>query len=121
MVIISNVEMQVAIVAANMPSLKAFYTCWQQNKLGPGKGTGLAHSSGGGAGGTSGGKSSEGSQGNIQLRSGVSASAKSRSKSKAPDPMALTMTESEEKLFETQNQKQKNSDYESSMQSGRSG
>lgn len=38
MVIISNVEMQVAIVAANMSSLKAFYVLWRKHQLGPGQG-----------------------------------------------------------------------------------
>ncbi|KAI1844338.1 hypothetical protein JX266_009432 [Neoarthrinium moseri] len=43
MAIISNIEMQVAILAANMPSLKAFYTCWRMQKLGRGQGVDLAY------------------------------------------------------------------------------
>lgn len=46
MVIISNVEMQVAIFAANMPSLKAFYTLWRKHQLGPGEGVEGGYSSG---------------------------------------------------------------------------
>ncbi|KAI0136484.1 hypothetical protein BJ170DRAFT_677357 [Xylariales sp. AK1849] len=44
MVIISSVEIQVGILAANMPSLKAFYTCWRKDKLGRGQGADLAYS-----------------------------------------------------------------------------
>lgn len=110
MVIISNVEMQVGIIAANMPSLKAFYTCWRQNKLGPGQGTDLMHSSG------QGGKNSKGSQSDMELHSGL-ASSKGRSRGKMADPMSLTMTESEEKLFESQKHGAKKREYESSMQS----
>ncbi|KAJ0106886.1 hypothetical protein J7T55_014962 [Diaporthe amygdali] len=35
-----NAEMQVAIVAANMPSLKTFHTFWRLKRLGPGQGVG---------------------------------------------------------------------------------
>jgi len=110
MVIISNIEMQVGITAANMPSLKAFYTCWHQNKLGPGQGTGLAHSS------AEGGKNSKGSQNDMELHGGI-ASSKTRNKGKPPDPMRLTITESEEKLFENKKHGPKKRDYESSTQS----
>jgi hypothetical protein len=45
MVIISNVEMQVAILAANMPALKAFYSCWRKQRLGRGQGVDLVYNS----------------------------------------------------------------------------
>ncbi|KAG6365789.1 hypothetical protein INS49_007400 [Diaporthe citri] len=35
-----NAELQVAIIAANMPSLKTFHTFWRQHRLGPGQGIG---------------------------------------------------------------------------------
>jgi hypothetical protein len=44
MVIISSVEMQVAILAANMPSLKAFWSCWRMHRLGRGEGVGIEYS-----------------------------------------------------------------------------
>ena len=40
LLIMLNAELQVAIIAANMPSLKTFYTCWRQQRLGPGQGIG---------------------------------------------------------------------------------
>ncbi|KAM0199738.1 hypothetical protein ACHAPQ_011885 [Fusarium lateritium] len=93
MVIISNVEMQVGIVAANMPALKAFYTCWRDSKLGPGKGvsTGLSGASPG----------SKSSQNGMELQSGLSGS-KDRGKVKTPGLTVLSATESEEKLFQGQ-------------------
>ena len=116
MVIISNVEMQVGIVAANMPSLKAFWTCWKQNKLGPGQGTGLEHSS------AQRGKSSKTSQSDLEMNSGLGASRSrnTRKGGRTPDPMTLTMTESEEKLFEQKNGIRVRTEYESSMQSNHS-
>ncbi|KAK4069470.1 hypothetical protein Trihar35433_6049 [Trichoderma harzianum] len=44
MVIISSAEMSIGIIAANMPALKAFWSCWRQNKLGVGKATDLTGS-----------------------------------------------------------------------------
>lgn len=38
LLVMLNSELQVAIIAANMPSLKTFYTCWKQETLGPGQG-----------------------------------------------------------------------------------
>lgn len=111
MVIISNVEMQVGILAANMPSLKAFYTCWRKNTLGPGQGVGVGHSSG------SGGKDSKRSRDDMEMGSGLE-TPRSRNKGKVPDPACLTMTESEERLFEDQNGKK--AWYQSSMQSAQS-
>ncbi|KAI3401818.1 hypothetical protein diail_8196 [Diaporthe ilicicola] len=40
LLVMLNAEIQVAIIAANMPSLKTFYTCWRQQRLGPGQGVG---------------------------------------------------------------------------------
>lgn len=40
LLVMLNAELQVAIVAANMPSLKTFYTFWRQQRLGPGQGIG---------------------------------------------------------------------------------
>ncbi|KAK7733843.1 hypothetical protein SLS63_004629 [Diaporthe eres] len=40
LLVMLNAELQVAIIAANMPSLKTFYTCWSQQRLGPGQGIG---------------------------------------------------------------------------------
>lgn len=40
LLVMLNAEMQVAIVAANMPSLKTFHTCWRHQRLGPGQGIG---------------------------------------------------------------------------------
>lgn len=40
LLVMLNCELQVAIIAANMPSLKTFYTCWRQQMLGPGQGIG---------------------------------------------------------------------------------
>lgn len=37
LLVMLNIELQVAIIAANMPSLKSFYTCWRQQMLGPGQ------------------------------------------------------------------------------------
>ncbi|KAF4949865.1 hypothetical protein FSARC_13367 [Fusarium sarcochroum] len=93
MVIISNVEMQVGIVAANMPALKAFYTCWRDNKLGPGQGvsTGLSGASPG----------SKGSQNGMELQGGLSGS-RDRGKVKTPGLTVLSANESEEKLFQGQ-------------------
>ncbi|UPL02206.1 hypothetical protein LCI18_013140 [Fusarium solani-melongenae] len=93
MVIISNVEMQVAIVAANMPALKAFYTCWRDNKLGPGQGVSKELS---GAP-----QVSKGSQSDMELQSGLSAS-RAGSRTKTPGLTVLGATESEEKLFQGQ-------------------
>ncbi|KAL6697077.1 hypothetical protein J3F84DRAFT_367953 [Trichoderma pleuroticola] len=45
MVIISSAEMSIGIIATNMPALKAFWSCWRQNKLGVGKATDLTGSS----------------------------------------------------------------------------
>lgn len=40
LLVMLNIELQVAIIAANMPSLKSFYTCWRQQMLGPGQAIG---------------------------------------------------------------------------------
>lgn len=40
LLVMLNAELQVAIIAANMPALKAFYTFWRQQRLGPGQGIG---------------------------------------------------------------------------------
>ncbi|RSL60766.1 hypothetical protein CEP54_006575 [Fusarium duplospermum] len=93
MVIISNVEMQVAIVAANMPALKAFYTCWRDNKLGPGQGVTKELS---GAP-----QVSKGSQSDMELQSGLSAS-RTGGRVKTPGLTVFGATESEEKLFQGQ-------------------
>lgn len=114
MVIISNVEMQVGIIAANMPSMKAFYTCWRQNKLGPGGGVDIDYGSG------SKSKNSKPSQGDIEMNSGIS-TPRPRNRGKTPDPVCLTITESEEILFQDQKPGQKKVEYESSMQSAQSG
>lgn len=113
MVIISNIEMQVGIIAANMPSLKAFYTCWRNNTLGPGQGVRNGYSSG------SGGKNSKQSQDDVEMGSG-GRTPRSKAKGKVPDPASLTMTESEERLFEDQKNARKRAGYQSSMQSGQS-
>ncbi|GKU15417.1 unnamed protein product, partial [Fusarium langsethiae] len=47
MVIISAIEIDMGIIAANMPAIKAFYRCWRQGKLGPGQGKCLESSSSG--------------------------------------------------------------------------
>uniref|UniRef100_A0A4E9EN24 Rhodopsin domain-containing protein n=1 Tax=Gibberella zeae TaxID=5518 RepID=A0A4E9EN24_GIBZA len=47
MVIISAIEIDMGIIAANMPAIKAFYRCWRQDKLGPGQGKCLESSGSG--------------------------------------------------------------------------
>lgn len=103
MVIISNVEMQVAILAANMPALKAFYECWRKGTLLPGsRPTGASSYAVNNSGGDGSGAGLSGRRGDMEMNSGLRSGAK---RSASTDPMALTMTESEEKLFETQHQK----------------
>ncbi|KAL3584537.1 hypothetical protein FPOAC2_13999 [Fusarium poae] len=56
MVIISAIEIDMGIIAANMPAVKTFYQCWWQGKLGPGQGKNLDSSNPGQAyGGSPGG------------------------------------------------------------------
>ncbi|KAF5021006.1 hypothetical protein F66182_6937 [Fusarium sp. NRRL 66182] len=101
MVIISNVEMQVGIVAANMPALKAFYTCWRDNKLGPGQAASKTLSAP---------KVSKGSQSDMELQSGLSVTGGSRTKT--PGLSVLGTTESEEKLFDGQSVKPEQKAYD---------
>lgn len=99
MIIISSAELSVGIIAANMPALKAFWTCWRQNKLGAGQGVGISQSEG---------KSGKGSSGNphgVELSHGVNST---RSWSELGRPIRLPSTESEEALWEDQRAKGKN-------------
>ncbi|KAI0480039.1 hypothetical protein GGR56DRAFT_248853 [Xylariaceae sp. FL0804] len=72
MVIISNVEMQVGLFAANMPALKAFYSCWRRGALGPGQGTEAALMSRPVEQRYKGSKSSRSTQSGHELESGLS-------------------------------------------------
>lgn len=90
MVIISNLEMQVAIIAANMPAIKAFWTLWHMGRLGPGMGVDISS-----GGSTS--RNTRRTENDIELSKGMRGKAKITSKAHANS--TLTMTESEEKLF----------------------
>ncbi|CAG9957042.1 unnamed protein product [Clonostachys rosea f. rosea IK726] len=109
MVMMSAVEIDLGILAANMPALKAFYKCWREGKLGAGQGQSLAYGDST--------KDSRGTRsGGVELSSGVS-----RPK---PGPSVntgvmerLPSTESEEKLWDLPKQKPKKAEYESSWRS----
>lgn len=68
LLVMLNAELQVAIVAANMPSLKTFYTCWRQQRLGPGQGIGAESLE------TRSRRIASKSRGDIELQSGRSSS-----------------------------------------------
>lgn len=116
MIIISAIEIDMAILAANMPALKAFFRCWQQDKLGPGQGRNLVASTG--AKPTSGSRSHA-----MELNSGLS-----RSKTgggvvtvSSGARERLPSTESEEELWDLPKQRPKKAEYESSWRSGEGG
>ncbi len=112
MIIISAVEIEVGIVAANMPSIKAFYSSWRGHTL-----TGSRSAGSHARYGQSGSNGIKLSNGDVEMQSGSRGFSNSR---KTPDPMALTMSESEEKLWESRKRVGPTTGYESSMQSGRS-
>lgn len=68
LLVMLNAELQVAIIAANMPSLKTFYTCWSQQRLGPGQGIGAESLD------TRSRRIASKSRGDIELQSGLSGS-----------------------------------------------
>lgn len=109
MIIISAVEIDMAILAANMPALKAFYRCWQQDKLGVGQGRNLVNSSG--VKGTSASRSNA-----MELNSGMSRSKTGVTVAVGPRER-LPSTESEEELWDLPKQKPKKAEYESSWRS----
>lgn len=110
MIIISAIEIDMAILAANMPALKAFFRCWQQGKLGAGQGRNLVN--------TSGGKATSGSRSNaMELNSGISRSKTGVAVAVGPRER-LPSTESEEELWDLPKQKPKKAEYESSWRSG---
>lgn len=95
MVIISNVEMQVAILAANMPALKAFYSCWRKQRLGRGQGVGLVYNS-------TGKSKSKGSErrDDVEMNSGSKDHQRDGAKDGVQNSAGLSMNESKERLFE---------------------
>lgn len=95
MVIISSAEMSIGIVAANMPALKAFWSCWRQNKLGAGKAIDLTGSNSAAIS-----NSARSQSGAIELSSELGSS-KNATKLDTGYSKQLTATESEEKLCET--------------------
>lgn len=110
MIIISAIEIDMAILAANMPALKAFYRCWQQGKLGAGQGRYLINSSGG--------KATSGSRSNaVELNSGLSRSKTGVAVAVVGPRERLPSTESEEELWDLPKQKPKKAEYESSWRS----
>ena len=106
MVIISNVELSVGILAANMPALKAFWTCWRQNKLGRGKGLSLSN------GGSGRDEALSGSHNALEMNN--------RSNLGSRNDMGraerLHSTESEEKLWDLHKPGMRKRDYEVSAQ-----
>lgn len=109
MVIISAVEIDMGIIAANMPAIKAFYKCWRQGKLGAGQGKYVESSS---SGQTSGGSRS----GALEL-SGSAPRSKTGAAAHAGPRERLPSTESEEELWELPRQKPKGAEYERSWRS----
>lgn len=111
MVIISAVEIDMGIIAANMPAIKAFYRCWRQGKLGAGQGKYVENSSAGQA-----------SAGSRSAALELSSSGAPRSKTGAAAHVGprerLPSTESEEELWDLPRQKPKGSEYERSWRSG---
>ncbi|KAG9254481.1 uncharacterized protein F5Z01DRAFT_107874 [Emericellopsis atlantica] len=109
MVIISAVEIDMGIIAANMPAIKAFYKCWRQGKLGAGQGKYLENSS---AGQASAGSRSAG----LELSSNAPRSKTGAAVHVGPRER-LPSTESERELWELPRQKPKKAEYESSWRS----
>lgn len=103
MVIISNVELSVGILAANMPAMKAFWTCWRQNKLGPGQGLSL------GDGSAVKDHTFSGSRGALEMDNRATAS---KNLSEMGRPSRIPSTESEEKLWEIRKTGVRKTDYE---------
>ncbi|CAG1974452.1 unnamed protein product [Fusarium graminearum] len=89
MVIISAIEIDMGIIAANMPAIKAFYRCWQQDKLGPGQGKCLESS---GSGRAHAGSRGGGLELSNNLRSNASVAGNA-------GPGGVQPSESQEELF----------------------
>ena len=109
MVIISAVEIDMGIIAANMPAIKAFYKCWRQGKLGSGQGKYLENSSSG--------QASAGSRCAALELSSIAPQSKTGATVHVGPMERLPSTESEEKLWELPRQKPKGTDYERSWRS----
>jgi hypothetical protein len=109
MVIISAVEIDMGIIAANMPAIKAFYKCWRQGKLGSGQGKYLENSNSGQASAGSRSAALELSSNAPRSRTGAAVHVGPRKR--------LPSTESEEELWELPRQKPKWTEYERSWRS----
>ncbi|TFB01316.1 hypothetical protein CCMA1212_007083 [Trichoderma ghanense] len=95
MIIISSAEMSIGIIAANMPALKAFWSCWREDKLGAGKATDLT-----GSQNAAPIISKLSNDGAIELNSNFTAS-RNAAKGDVGYSERLPSTESEEQLCET--------------------
>lgn len=105
MVIISAIEMDMAVLCANMPALKAFWSCWRQNKLGAGQGRDMTGGSGTG--------SKVYHNHAVELNSNTTGSKNGVTVSLG-HPERLQTTESEEDLWENTKGKPKQDNYKTS-------
>lgn len=99
MVVISNVEMQVAILTANMPALKAFYSCWRKRRLGRGQGVDLVYNSK-----SKSKRSARLDDDDVEMNGDFKSSRCTGGTGGGPQNSTVcSMTESEERLFESGN------------------
>ena len=109
MVIISAVEIDMGMIAANTPAIKAFYKCWRQGKLGSGPGKCLENSSSG--------QASAGSRCAALELSSIVSQPKTGAAVHVGPRERLPSIESEEELWELPRQKPKGAEYERSWRS----